>query len=60
MAECLGREWSDVCRKQAMTALFLWTDTTFGAMALRSTAGWSIWTEQKVDAAIEKRKVRLV
>ena len=42
MAEWRGSECSDVWRKQAMTARFRCTDTTLGAEALWSTAGWSI------------------
>ncbi len=34
--------FSKTCLKQAMTALFLWMETTLGKALLGSITGWSI------------------
>ena len=45
----LGREWSEVMRKHAMTARFLWLETQLLQMLFSLLEGWSIWDGQSCE-----------
>ena len=43
----LGSEWSEVMRKQAMTARFRWLDTQLLQTLFSLLEVWSIWSVEK-------------